>query len=298
MKKAKILHNPKAGKQEHTKKKLVSLVESRGIDCGYSSTKKINWQKVKPDTDFIVIAGGDGTVRKVVVELAAKKKKIRSLPILLLPLGTANNIARSLGIEGHIDDIIKNIQTRRLKKFDVGRIKGHKNDMLFLESFGFGVLPHLMKNMQEKPERDLVSPDENIRIALQELHKLVMNYPGQPYTVIIDNTPFTDHYILIELMNTSSIGPNLVLSPDADPGDGQFELIMIPESQRQEFANYIQNKINNIETEFIPVIIKGRKISIATPAGDMHVDDELKTLKKAKTLSIRPEDGMIEFFVQ
>ncbi|MBL7698906.1 MAG: NAD(+)/NADH kinase [Chitinophagaceae bacterium] len=297
MKKGKILHNPKAGKQEHTKKRLVSLLKSGGFDCGYSSTKKVNWHKLKPDIDFIVIAGGDGTVRKIVVDLVGRKKKDKSLPILLLPLGTANNIARSLGIEGHIDDILKNIHKRRLKKFDIGRIKGRKKDLLFLESFGFGVLPQLMKTMKEKPDVSS-NPDENIKMALDELHKIVLNYPGHLYTVIIDGVPFTDHYVLIELMNTSSIGPNLVLSPAADPGDGQFELIMIPESQRSEFANYIQNKMNDVETEFLPVIIKGKKISITTPAGDLHVDDELKKLKKEKTLTIEPSEGMIEFFVQ
>ena len=63
MKNAKILHNPNAGKQEHTKKKLVSLVKSNGFECGYSSTKDINWKKIKPDSDFLILAGGDGTVR-------------------------------------------------------------------------------------------------------------------------------------------------------------------------------------------------------------------------------------------
>lgn len=298
MKKGKILHNPNAGKQEHTRKKLVKLVKSNGFDCGYSSTKTINWHKVKPGTDFIVVAGGDGTVRKVAVELIDKKKKEKRLPILLLPLGTANNIAKSLGIQGHVDDIIQHIHNRKLKKFDVGRISGRKKDMLFLESFGFGIFPHLMKRMKDVPEREEGTPEENLKIALGELHNIVKNYPAQPYTIIIDGEPFTDHYILIEVMNISSIGPNLNLSPDADPGDGEFELIMIPESQRNEFAEHVSNKIDGIETKFVPVIIKGRKISIATPAGYFHTDDELKKLKKAKNLSIRPENGMIEFFVQ
>lgn len=298
MKLAQILHNPNAGKQEHTRKSLVSLVKATGLDCGYSSTKELNWHKLKPRTDFIVVAGGDGTVRKIVVKLIHKKKKSKRLPILLLPLGTANNIARSLGIEGHVDEIVKNIYNGYVKKFDVGRIDGLKKTALFLESFGFGVFPHLMNRMSAIPERESATPEENIKIALGELHKIILNYPAQPYTVLIDETPFTDHYILIEIMNTPSIGPNLIISPDADPGDGQFELIMIPESQRQEFAEYVSKKIQGIETEFLPVIIKGKKISITTPAGYMHVDDELKTLKKEKNLVIEPEEGMVEFFVQ
>lgn len=296
MEKAKILHNPNAGKQEHDRKKLTSLLKSRGFDCGYSSTKELDWQKLKNDIDFIVIAGGDGTVRKVAVEVIDKKNK--KLPILLLPLGTANNIARSLGIEGNIDDIIRNLDNRKLKKFDVGRITGRKKEMLFLESFGFGIFPQLMKRMKDVPEREDASPEENIKTALGELHNIVLNYPAQPYTIIIDDTPFTDHYILIEVMNISSIGPNLNLSPHADPGDGEFELIMIPESQREELAAYVKNKIDGVETKFLPVIIKGKQISITTPPGYLHIDDELKKLKKGKNLSIRPEVGMIEFFVQ
>lgn len=298
MKNAKILHNPDAGKQEHTKKKLVSLVKSNGFDCGYSSTKDLNWKKMKSRIDFLVIAGGDGTVRKIVVDLLRKKKSLKKLPILLLPLGTANNIAKSLGIEGHIDDIIKHIGKRKLKKFDVGIVSGRKKEMMFLESFGFGIFPELMKRMHEISEREDATPEENLKSALEELHKIVMNYSAKPYTVIIDDVPNTDHYILIEVMNISSIGPNLNISPNADPGDGEFELIMIPESQRQEFADYISNKMKGIEKDFSPVVIKGKKISIATPAGYMHIDDELKVQKKAKNLNIIPEPGMLEFFVQ
>lgn len=298
MKNAKILHNPNAGKQEHDKKTLVALLESHGVECGYSSTKEEGWQELEDGFDFIIVAGGDGTVRKTVVKMIDRLKKKDRKPILLLPMGTANNIAGSLGIVGHLDDVVKHIHTRKLKRFDVGRIKGRKKDMLFLEGFGFGIFPALMNRMQEIPEREDATPEDNLALALTELHRIVMEYPAQPYTVIIDGEPFTDHYILIEVMNTPSLGPNLRLSPNADPGDGQFELIMIPESQRGELAEYVMNKKNGIETEFVPVIIKGKKISIATPAGLFHVDDELKRLKKAKSLSIAPEAGMVEFFVQ
>ena len=296
MKNAKILHNPNAGKQEHTKKKLISLVRSNGFDCGYSSTKGIGWKKMKPKPDFIIIAGGDGTVRKIIVELLQKKSK-RKLPILLLPLGTANNIAKSLGIEGHIDDIIKHIEKGNLRKFDVGFIKGRKKDQIFLESFGFGVFPELMNRMKEEPEKENVTPEENLKKALEQLYTIVMEYPAKPFTVIVDGVPNTDHYILIEVMNISSIGPNLNLS-NGNPSDGKFELVLIPENQREEFANYISYKIRGIEKSFVPVVIKGKKISIDTPAGHMHIDDELKLLKKEKKISIRPEPGMIEFFVQ
>lgn len=298
MKKAHILHNPNAGNQEKSKKELIKLIESSGFKCGYSSTKKIGWKKMHPKTTFLIVAGGDGTIRQVATGLLQKKRYQSRLPVLLLPLGTANNVAKSLGLEGEIDDILKNTVNGNLKKYDVGRIKGLKEEMTFLESFGFGVFPELMQRMKEIPERKDATPEENLQHALGVLHGIIINHPAHTYTVTIDGILHSDNYILAEIMNTPSIGPNLNLSPDSDPGDGEFEIILVSDRQREEFASYVSNKMNGIEQTFTPVLFKGRKISITAGPGAIHVDDELMELKKTKKIRISPEAGMIEFFVQ
>ncbi len=56
--------------------------------------------------DFIVAAGGDGTIRKITKELLDRKLSEKTWPIALLPLGTANNIAQTLEINGTSEDII------------------------------------------------------------------------------------------------------------------------------------------------------------------------------------------------
>src|SRR5687767_6504777 len=118
MKVAKLLHNPKAGEGEYTHKKLARLVNRAGYDCSYSSTKKEGWDKIKAsETDMIVIAGGDGTVRKVAKVVLDKK-----IPLALLPLGTANNIGKTLGITGKLEEVIQSWENAILKPFDVGRI--------------------------------------------------------------------------------------------------------------------------------------------------------------------------------
>src|SRR5688500_13300883 len=105
MKKAWIFHNRNAGKQEYTKKKIISLLTSHGFECGYSSTKGDGWKKMDPETDFIVIGGGDGTVRRIAVKLLHKDRSKTRFPIALLPLGTANNIAKSLDLFIEPDEI-------------------------------------------------------------------------------------------------------------------------------------------------------------------------------------------------
>lgn len=103
---------------------------------------------------------------------------------------------------------------------------------------------------------------------------------------------------MIEVMNTPSIGPNLNLSPQSDPGDGLLEVVMVSESQREEFASYVSHKISGVEKTFEPMTFRGTDITVVGGPGRIHVDDELQELKKAKKIHVQTEPGMMEFFVQ
>lgn len=297
MKKAQILHNPNAGKGEYSKKELIAILESQGFECGYSSTKEKGWKEMDDDVDFLVVAGGDGTVRKVAVKFLSTREG-KSLPIALLPLGTANNIAKSLGINGHAKEVISNIAEDKRKEFDVGKIKGVEEGSIFLESFGYGIFPSLMKLMKEKPVSESKTPEEEIKAALERVHNIILSQDAESFDITIDGMQHTGKYIMVEVMNISSIGPNLGLSPNSDPGDGQFETVLIPESQREEFVSYISHKINGVDKAFIPLIVKGSDISIDSAMTPLHIDDELIDIKKPGRVTIKPDGAMLEFLVQ
>ena len=74
MKKAMVLHNPGAGEGETSERKLIAKIESAGFKCSYSSTKEFRWENIDTDdADFLVLAGGDGTVRRIAEELLVRK---------------------------------------------------------------------------------------------------------------------------------------------------------------------------------------------------------------------------------
>jgi diacylglycerol kinase family enzyme len=293
MKSANILHNPKAGEGEFTGKKLVKLIESSGLNCSYSSTKKKGWEKIEPgNTDLIILAGGDGTVRKVAGALLDKK-----LPIGLIPLGTANNIAKTLGITGTVKEIIEAWSHRNIKKYDIGRIYGLKKTGFFLEGFGYGVFPRLMKEMKNKPVKVSNSSEKNINTALEELHDIILSSKARYCKVTLDGADYSGKFLLAEVMNTQSIGPNLNLAPFADPGDGAFEVILISERQREEFATYVLNKLNGIEQPPIFNILKAKNLEIYWEGKLLHVDDEIIQLKEAVEVKIKLQEGVLEFLV-
>jgi diacylglycerol kinase family enzyme len=293
MKIATLLHNPKAGEGEYTKKKLTSIIQSRGFRCSYSSTKRKGWEKIESaDSDFIILAGGDGTVRKVAGKLLDKK-----LPIGLIPLGTANNIAKTLGITGDARQIIESWQDKNVKKYDVGRIYGLKKADFFLEGFGYGLFPRLMKEMKKHEERLTDSPEQNLKLALEVLHDIILQSKARYCKITVDGADYSGKFLLAEVMNTQSIGPNLNLAPFADPGDGSFEVILISERQREEFAAYVHNKLHGVEQPPIFNILKAKNLEIYWEGRLLHVDDEIIQLKDPKEVRIKIQEGVLEFLV-
>src|SRR5690349_12611797 len=74
MKNIQLLHNPAAGEGQYSKKDLLRIICSEGHECSYSSTKKEGWECLTNEQpDFIAVAGGDGTVRKLARELLNRK---------------------------------------------------------------------------------------------------------------------------------------------------------------------------------------------------------------------------------
>lgn len=293
MKFAKVVHNPKAGESEFTRKKLLTLIRSAGFKCSYSSTKRKGWEVIEPaDADMIILAGGDGTVRKLAGALLEKQ-----LPVGLIPLGTANNIARTLGITGTPEEIIQSWSDQYIKKYDVARIYGLKKAEFFLEGLGYGVFPRLMKALQETGDKAGNSSNRNLKMALETLHDIILTSKARYCRIAVDGADYSGDFLLAEVMNAQSIGPNLDLAPFADPGDGVLEVILIAERQRQEFADYVLNKLHNIEQSPVFNILKAKNLDIYWEGKLLHVDDEIIQLDKPQEVRIKLQEGVLQFLV-
>src|SRR5262245_21948678 len=80
-------------------------------------------------TELVVVAGGDGTVSKAANALVG-----RSTPLTILPVGTANNIATSLGIEGSIRQLSRRWSTGHRRAVDTGVASSTLGERRFLEA--------------------------------------------------------------------------------------------------------------------------------------------------------------------
>lgn len=295
MARVKLLHNAKAGDESHSERKLISMIESKGFICDYSSIKDETFD-IPDETDFIVIAGGDGTVKKTAKKLFERKLIDKQFPLAILPLGTANNLSSSFNINPDTEKVIDSWKKPHIKKFDVGRIYGMDKVNFFLEGMGYGIFPYLIHKMKEIDVQLADDPEKKLEAALKNLHKIILSYKTQYSHIVIDGQDHSGDYLMVEVMNIPSIGPNMLLAPEADSADGLFEVILVGEDKRKHLATYIENKLKGKETALNLKTIKGRQIYIKWQGTDGHVDDKLIKTKEHPELKIENHKGLLTFY--
>jgi YegS/Rv2252/BmrU family lipid kinase len=71
------------------------------------------------EVDMVVVGGGDGTMNAAALGVIET-----GLPLGILPLGTANDLARTLGIPFNLDQAVDVIVAGRTRKIDLGLVNG------------------------------------------------------------------------------------------------------------------------------------------------------------------------------
>src|SRR5437868_6137931 len=198
-----LMHNPKAGRGNHSKRELVAALAEAGHEVIYQSTKQKHYEKIlRKSADVVLAAGGDGTVGKVARELIDT-----GIALAVLPLGTANNLARSLGFIGARKNIIAGLKNGERRSFDVGLARGAWGKRYFFESAGGGLLADYLRTPKSKAKKDQeLSKEEEMRRHVSCLRRMLGKYPVREWNIEIDGEDISDRYILWEGMNIPSVG--------------------------------------------------------------------------------------------
>jgi diacylglycerol kinase family enzyme len=266
-----LLHNPKAGPSEWSDAKLKALLAKYGHEVIYASTKTAEWESVlRGPGQVVALAGGDGTVG-----LTALRLSQRDLPFCILPLGTANNIAASLGYNQPVEKIIAGLSHAKKKKLDLGSVSSCRGTQPFIESIGAGILAELMLNPPKlKVKKGNGDAGKDIYKARKHLISMIEEYEGFDGEVVRDGKKTKGKFLAVEVMNTDRIGPKLMLSPVADAGDARLDLVCITLRERAKLMGYVKALLKD---DHAPSPFHGkpcRTVELRCPEASLHVDDK------------------------
>ena len=290
-----FIYNPKAGEREHSKEQLITSLSAFGHETFYQSTRKPDWKKAfDRSADLVIAAGGDGTVRKVAWQLMDT-----GVPLAILPLGTANNLARSLGFTKPPDEIIAHLGDGKARPFDIGIAQGASGNKFFVEAGGGGLLADFLKDAEQRDEKD-GSRKQRMRQHVSRLRKISAQYPARRWTIRIDGEDVSDRYLLWEAMNIRSAGPALNLAPRATSDDGMLDFVSVREDERDLFLEYLNARVAGDTPRFPLPARKFRDLRIIERAASMHFDSKVWPEKKDKPkrrgpieITVRPAALMI-----
>jgi len=94
--------------------------------------------------ELVIIGGGDGTLNAAVEGLVDTQ-----LPLGILPLGTANDLARTLGIPQSLPDACDIIARGLVRRIDLGWVNGKH----FLNVASLGLSVQIIKRLSEESKR-------------------------------------------------------------------------------------------------------------------------------------------------
>jgi diacylglycerol kinase family enzyme len=300
-----LIHNPGAGKQDGSSAKaLLKMLRRAGHKPRYQCAKDKDWTRaLDKKADLVVVAGGDGTVANVTRHMVG-----RGMPVAVLPSGTANNIARSLGLLNKpFEELVRGWRGARRARVDVGIASGPWGERYFVEGLGAGLFASLLvsseanQERREQEKRNAERPKHVVDNALRRLKRAAETSESVEVVAQLDGVDISGNYLLFEAVNLPFIGPNLYVAPDTKAGDGQLEVVLVPESQRARLVRYLEHWQEKRGRASLLPSRRGKHLQIEWTGYALHIDDKLRPKKKADAdevaglVDVRVNDTAVEF---
>lgn len=191
--------------------------------------------------DLVVAVGGDGTVSMVGKVIIRKK-----ITMGILPAGSANGMARELGIPVNLKKALQTLIDGTAVPCDVIEIDEGKDLVFHLADLGLNAL--IIKYFDESRFRGMITYGRMLVKALFNKRLMKVHLKGD----CIDET--VSAYMIV-IANASKYGTGAVINPDAVVDDGVFELVVVRKIAFSEFVklfwsykSFNPHKVQVIET--------------------------------------------------
>lgn len=227
----------------------------------------------------VVACGGDGTVNKVAASILNT-----NISLGILPLGSGNGLARTVGISMNLIEALKQIEKGHTTTIDSATI----NDVPYFCTAGIGFDAHIANLFANNTTRGFLS-------YITTSVKAYFGYEINNYEIIINNQIQKEKAFLITIANAGQWGNNVYIAPEANIKDGilnttilkPFKLYHFPLIGLKLFTKKIHTSsfINNIKGNEIVIAFEG-----ILP---IHFDGEPTTAENRIIIKVNPSSTRV-----
>src|SRR5690554_2396462 len=217
-------------------------------------------EAVKNRFNYVLTAGGDGTVNEV-----AKVLVNTDTTLGIIPFGSGNGLARELNIPMDSEKAIDIILKGHTRTIDYGVA----NDHIFFCTCGFGFDAFVSDRFAEEKKR---GPLGYVRNVLES----VVDFKAEEYELTYDDGSLTEKAFILTCANASQYGNEAYIAPGASMDDGKMNVsILKPLNALEMPQTTIQLFTKNIDKNSKMTTLLTRNLLIKrSKAGVMHIDGE------------------------
>lgn len=262
-----IIFNPAAGSATDREKVLSRLagLDPAKLRLTQKSGDAEKWAReaIRMKSDLIAVAGGDGTLNEVVNGLARAARKTR---IGIIPLGTGNDFARTLGLPSSLEENIDVIKSAaKTAPIDLVSVKSKRRTRYFVNVSAGGFSGIVDRKMTRQVKRTW-GPLAYLRGAAAALPNL---HAYRTDILLDDHERFAAELYNVVIANGRFVAHGLPIAPTADPGDGLLDVILV-------------RKLNGAELAVLAAVIVLGK----------HLSSHDIIFRRAKKIAVRSNPGM------
>lgn len=262
-----VILNPTAGGGNASESPLKSALESLPGAIVRSTpapgtARRIAAQAVREGFERVVAAGGDGTLNEVIHGLAPDFAP----EIGLIPLGTGNDLARTLEIPPEPSEAVALLRQGRTRRIDAVRFDGRGEEWGWFVNASAGGFSGEVDERLDREVKGSWGPLSYLRGAFEALSGL------EPYAVWIrldDGERLELDAVNVVVANGRTIAAGIPVAPSAAPDDGLLDLVAIR-----------------------PAPVAGLSMLASKALVGSHLDDDLVLHRRSARIEVHAEPAM------
>lgn len=226
---------------------------------------------IEVGVDAVAVAGGDGTVNLAIQEVAGT-----GIPLGIIPAGTGNDFASTLGLrELDVTAAADAIAGGRTRRIDLARVTRDDGSTAFFGSVlasGFDSKVNDRANAMRWPRG---GSRYNIAILVEFL-----TLAGIPYEVDLELADGTRERVAGDLVmatvgNGRTYGGGIPIAPDADPADGLLDVVLVRPAGRLRLLRLLPRVYKGTHAAVPEVSMRRvRSVRLAAPGVTAYADGD------------------------